>query len=445
MASMVARPIHTGPLNWLPHTTMPFTALGLAPTLAQAAAQLGWTTPTAIQSAALPAVLSGADLLATAPTGSGKTAAFVLPLLQLWQSRPNTQTQRNRATTLLLLVPTRELAAQLVDVILQLTPSLTSHPKVVTAVGGVSINPQMMALRGGADVVVATPGRLLDLVEHNALSIASVQYLVLDEADRLLDLGFAGELDRVLALLPKHRQTLLFSATFPAVVEQLASRWLTEPQRIAISGDAPAPATIEQRVMLVDASRRAQLLRKLIRDHGWKQVLVFVASQYAADHLARKLHQGELYATSFHGGLSQGARRQTLSEFKQQRWDVLVTTDLAARGLDVEQLPVVVNFDLPRSATDHTHRIGRTGRAGAPGLAISLVSPQTEAHWRLIARRQDLTSLPLEILPGFEPTESPSTSIQDPNGTGGIKGKRPSKKDKLRAAAALADRPAPDA
>jgi superfamily II DNA/RNA helicase len=421
---------------------MPFTALGLAPTLAQAAAQLGWTTPTAIQSAALPAVLSGADLLATAPTGSGKTAAFVLPLLQLWQSRSNAQ--RNRATTLLLLVPTRELAAQLVDVMQQLTPSLTSPPKIVTAVGGVSINPQMMALRGGADVVVATPGRLLDLVEHNALSLAAVQHLVLDEADRLLDLGFAHELDRVLALLPGRRQTLLFSATFPSAVEQLASRWLTEPQRIAISGDAPAPATIEQRVMLVDASRRAQLLRQLIRDHGWKQVLVFVASQYAADHLARKLHQGELFATSFHGGLSQGARRQTLSEFKQQRWDVLVTTDLAARGLDVEQLPVVVNFDLPRSATDHTHRIGRTGRAGAPGVAISLVSPQTSAHWQLIARRQGLTSLPLEILPGFEPTESLPASTQDPHGTGGVKGKRPSKKDKLRAAAALADRPASD-
>ncbi|WP_291010192.1 DEAD/DEAH box helicase [Hydrogenophaga sp.] len=422
---------------------MPFTALGLAPTLAQAAAQLGWTTPTAIQSSTLPVVLSGADLLATAPTGSGKTAAFVLPLLQLCLSRTNAE--RLRATTLLVLVPTRELAAQIFDVIQQLTQSLESRPKVVTAVGGVSINPQMMDLRGGADVVVATPGRLLDLVDHNALSLSEVQHLVLDEADRLLDLGFANELDRVLALLPKHRQTLLFSATFPAVVEQLASRWLIEPKRIAIAGPSPGPATIEQRVILVDASRRAQLVRKLIREHGWERVLVFVASQYAADHLARKLHQGELYATSFHGGLSQGARRQALGEFKQQRWDVLVTTDLAARGLDVEQLPVVINFDLPRSATDHTHRIGRTGRAGAPGLAISLVSPETEAHWRLIARRQDLTGLPIEVLPGFEPTESAPTNDQDLQGTGGIKGKRPSKKDKLRAAAALTNRPLPDA
>ena len=443
MASMVARPKRTGPLNWLPHTAMPFTALGLAPNLAQAAAQLGWTTPTAIQSATLPAVLSGADLLATAPTGSGKTAAFVLPLLQLCASRLSGE--RQRATTLLVLVPTRELAAQIVDVIQQLTPSLASQPKVLSVVGGVSINPQMMALRGGADVVVATPGRLLDLVEHNALSLSAVQHLVLDEADRLLDLGFSNELDRVLALLPQRRQTLLFSATFPAAVEQLANRWLIEPQRMTIAGDTPAPAAIEQRAILVDASRRAQLLRQLIRDHGWKRVLVFVASQYAADHLARKLHQGELYATSFHGGLSQGARRQALGEFKQQRWDVLVTTDLAARGLDVEQLPVVVNFDLPRSATDHTHRIGRTGRAGAPGLAISLVSPQTEAHWHLIAKRQDLTSLPLEVLPGFEPTESAPANTQDPQGTGGIKGKRPSKKDKLRAAAALTTRPLPDA
>jgi superfamily II DNA/RNA helicase len=414
---------------------MPFTALGLAPPLVQAAVQLGFLAPTPIQSVTLPAALAGHDVLATAQTGSGKTAAFALPLLQLWQDVP--AASRQRATTALVLVPTRELAAQVGEVLSGLASRLKLRPKVAVVFGGVSINPQQMALRGGADIVVATPGRLLDLVAHNALTLSSVQRLVLDEADRLLDLGFTDELERVLALLPEKRQTLLFSATFPAAVETLAGRMLREPQRIDVAGETRTPTAIEQRAFMVDAPRRAQLLRQLIREHGWERVLVFVASQYAAEHLARKLHQGDVFATSFHGGLSQSARKQTLREFKEKRWDVLVTTDLSARGIDIEQLPVVVNFDLPRSAVDYTHRIGRTGRAGASGLAISFVTPAAEAHWRLIAQRQGL-SLLLETLPGFEPTETAAPSPLDPQGTGGIKGKRPSKKDKLRAAAGLA-------
>jgi superfamily II DNA/RNA helicase len=214
---------------------------------------------------------------------------------------------------------------------------------------------------------------------------------------------------------------------------------LREPQRIAVAAVASDAAVIEQRVFEVDDKRRAQLLRQLIKDHGWERVLVFVGSQYTAEHLAAKLHKGDVFATSFHGGLSQGARKQTLQEFREKRWDVLVTTDLAARGLHIEQLPVVVNFDLPRSATDYTHRIGRTGRAGESGLAISFVTAASEAHWRVIEKRQGL-SLPREQLPGFEPTETATGSIQDPAGTGGIKGKRPSKKDKLRAAAAQKDK-----
>lgn len=412
---------------------MPFLALGLAPALAHAAAELGFSSLTPIQSEAIPAVLSGGDLLATAQTGSGKTVAYALPLLQrlVGAALPSGR-RRVRA---LVLVPTRELAAQAGEVIRSLAQDLPARPKVAVAFGGVSINPQMIALRGGADVMVATPGRLLDLVEHNALQLHDVEMLVLDEADRLLDLGFAEELTRILGLLQPRRQNLFFSATFPVAVQALANELLVEPRRIDLPPSLPtSDAVVLQRAILVDSTRRATLLRHLILTHAWQRVLVFVATQHAAERLAAKLHRGDLYATSFHGGLSQGTRQQALSEFKEKRWDVVVTTDLAARGIDIASLPVVVNFDLPRSAVDHVHRIGRTGRAGEGGIAVSLVSPGTLAHWRLIEKRQGM-SLPLEVLTGFEPTEvAPAPSP----GEGGIKGRRPSKKDKLRAAAAAA-------
>jgi ATP-dependent RNA helicase RhlE len=412
---------------------MPFTSLGLAPELAQAAADLGFSTPTPIQTQAIPAVLNGADLLATAQTGSGKTAAFALPLLQRWLAVSRAHSPRQ--TTALVVVPTRELAAQVGEVVRSLAQGLSTRPKIAVVFGGVSINPQLMALRGGADIVVATPGRLLNIVQHNALRLANVEMLVLDEADRLLDLGFADELQAVLALLPPVRQNLFFSATFPPTVQALAGQLLNHPQRVDVPAAEPADQpVILQRVFAVDPNRRTQLLRKLIKENGWERVLVFVATQYAAERVAAKLHQGDLFATSFHGGLSQGARKQTLQEFKEKRWDVLVTTDLAARGIDISQLPVVVNYDLPRSAVDYVHRIGRTGRAGENGLAVSFVSASTEAHFRLIEKRQGL-SLPREQVSGLEPTEEAPAAEA---GTGGIKGKRPSKKDKLRAAAALA-------
>ena len=338
---------------------MPFSSLGLTPALAQAAAGLGFTTPTPIQTEAIPAVLAGSDLLASARTGSGKTAAYALPLLQRWATMADQSPRRTKA---LVLVPTRELAAQVGEVLRSLAHSMTPRPRLIVAFGGVSINPQLMALRGGADLVVATPGRLLDLVDHNGLRLDAVETLVLDEADRLLDLGFADELARVLALLPAKRQNLLFSATVPPDVETMALQLLHDPVRVDVptpDNDAAAPLVL-QRAIAVDEPRRTQLLRQLIKDEGWKQVLVFVATQYAAERLATKLHQGEMYATAFHGGLSQGARQKTLDEFKAHRWDVLVTTDLAARGIHIEGLPVVVNFDLPRSPVDHVHRIGRT-------------------------------------------------------------------------------------
>ena len=405
---------------------MSFSALGLLPTLTQAAADQGFNEPTPIQAQAIPVVLRGADLLATAQTGSGKTAAYALPLLQRLAA-----TAPARAVPALVLVPTRELAAQVGEVLRSLAQALPRRVRMAVAFGGVSINPQLMALRGGADVVVATPGRLLDLVAHNALRLSGVQCLVLDEADRLLDLGFADELAKVLEQLPAQRQNLFFSATFPPSVQALALQILREPVRVDVPVAAVPEAVVLQRAIAVDARRRTQLLRQLIREEHWERVLVFVATQHMAEHLATKLHQGDVYATALHGGLSQGARQETLQAFKEKRWDVVVTTDLAARGIHIDQLPVVVNFDLPRSAVDYVHRIGRTGRAGHSGLALSFVTAEQQAHWRLIEKRQGL-SLPLEVVPGFEPVDVPPVAA----GNGGIKGKRPSKKDKLRAAAA---------
>jgi len=410
---------------------MPFSTFALAEPLLRAVSH--YPEPTRVQSEAIPVILSGGDVLATAQTGSGKTTAFVLPLLQRWISdgaNPN----RNRLLNTLILVPTRELAAQVRNVVHECSAHLPDRPKVISAVGGVSINPQMMALRGGADFVVATPGRLLDLVERNALSLSDVKSLVLDEADRLLDLGFSDELQRIFCLLPKQRQNLLFSATFPPKVEALSLEWLHEPTRISIVEEGGNAPDIEQRAICVDTDQRTPLLRHLIEVEDWKRVLVFVGSQYTAEHVAMKLRRNDIRAWAFHGDLSQSARSEALEDFKNSHFKVMVATDLAARGLDIVQLPVVVNYDLPRSADDYIHRIGRTGRAGESGVSVSFVTAGNDAHFRLIEKRNQL-SLPREEIEGFVPItvaeERPASAE-----TGGIKGRRKSKKDKLREAAA---------
>jgi superfamily II DNA/RNA helicase len=416
---------------------MSFSSLGLSESLLRAVAERNYTTPTPIQASAIPAALRGSDVWASAQTGSGKTAAFVLPILQqLGASRR----ERGRFVRALILVPTRELAAQIGESIRIYGRWLPVPVKTLVVYGGVSINPQMMALGGGADIIVATPGRLLDLVEHNAVSLSAVSTFVLDEADRLLDLGFADELNRIIALLPVRRQNLFFSATFPPAVQALAEALLHEPVRL----DVPeAPATtpdILQRAIEVDPPRRTQLLRHLIEQNKWTRVLVFVATKYATEHVAEKLRKAGIAAAAFHGELSQGARTQALADFKASKVQVLLTTDLASRGIDIVQLPVVVNFDLPRSAVDYTHRIGRTGRAGESGIAVNFISAGTHAHFQLIEKRHRLR-LEREQIEGFEPEE---LEVPAPP-TGGIKGKRKSKKDKLREAAARGENPAPTA
>jgi ATP-dependent RNA helicase RhlE len=408
-----------------------FESLGLSPALAHACAQAGFTTPSPIQVAAIPPLLRGQDLLGLAPTGSGKTAAFVLPLLQrLLANHPG----GFRRVRVLVLVPTRELAAQVGDVFLQLAPSSDRPLKVAVLHGGVSINPQMLRLRGGADIVVATPGRLLDLLDRNAVRLDAVQVLVLDEADRLLDLGFAAERERVLAALPARRQNLLFSATFPPEVQGLADLLLHDAVRVEAESQLAAVPDIEQKTIAVDAARRTELLRHLVQQGGWRRVLVFVATRYATEHVARKLASRGVQAAPLHGELSQSQRTGVLRELREGAVNVLVTTDLAARGIDVPGIAVVVNYDLPRSADDYVHRIGRTARAGARGIAVSFVSAGTEAHMRLIEKRQGVR-LPREQVAGFEPVDVEPPAPADA-GVGGIKGRRPSKKDKLRAAAA---------
>jgi len=415
---------------------MPFSSLGFSPALLPALlrgiTEKGYLAPTAIQAAAIPAILQGRDIVGSAQTGSGKTAAFALPMLQQLAEAPVSATRNIRG---LILVPTRELAAQVGEAIVSLAKYLPQRIKVAVVFGGVSINPQMMNLRGGADIMVATPGRLIDLVEHNALTLASTRMLVLDEADRLLDLGFGEELNRILALLPAKRQSLFFSATFPPAIEALAESLLNDPLRIEVAAVPLTEPDIVQRAIEVDPSRRTQLLRHLVQTEGLSRVLVFVATKHAAEIVADKLRKADIEAEPFHGELSQGKRNQVLQDFKLKALQVVVATDVAARGIDIAELPVVVNYDLPRSSVDYTHRIGRTGRAGKTGVAISFVSANTEAHFRLIEKRQGL-SVPREQVAGFEPVESRQPTATDPSLTGGIKGIRPSKKDKLREAAA---------
>jgi ATP-dependent RNA helicase RhlE len=432
-----------------------FQSLGLNADMAQRAARAGWQHATAIQQQAIPAVLAGRDVLAQAPTGTGKTAAFLLPLLQTLLNDAAVLAPRARGervpVCLLVLSPTRELATQTADIAQALAPAL----KTVLTVGGLSINPQMMALRGGAHVLVATPGRLLDLLRQNAVQWPSLQAVVLDEADRLLDAGFADETTRVMRLLPKQRQTLMFSATVPDSVLDLAKSWLRDPLHLRVDvGDVPSsqgqtgadPAAagavaltrtasieqITQRAIVVDTPQRTALLRHLITQERWQRVLVFVATQYASEHVANKLRQAGLSAASLHGQLSQGRRAQALADFQNGKITVLVATDLAARGIDVVGLGAVVNYDLPRSAVDHVHRIGRTGRAQTSGLAVSFIAadaPGSEAHFRLIEKRQQ-QRVSREQIAGFEPSALPTPLPADSNG--GVKGKRKSKKDKLR-------------
>ena len=417
---------------------MSFNDLGLSPELLRALKPKTYPAPTPVQQEFIPAALTGQDIWVTAPTGSGKTVAYALPLIERLTRSGLTQSiqegRNQRALQSMVLVPTRELAIQVGLTFTSLSAHLGKLCKVTVVFGGVSINPQMMGLRGGADILIATPGRLLDLLDHNALKLSQVQTLVLDEADKLLELGFQDELGQILAKLPHKRQNLFLSATRPNSIESLAQSLLHNPLEIHIESTTLQPAVIAQRAFYTDTPQRTQLLKHLIKTDHLKQLLVFVATQHSSEIVAAKLRIAGIAAEPFHGQLSQGKRQQVLADFKAHRVKVVLATDLAARGLDIEKLPAVVNYDLPRSAVDYTHRIGRTGRAGEAGLAISFVCPETLHHWNLIEKRHNV-KLALETIQGFEATQAVP---EQGSANGGIKGKRPSKKDKLRQMAASA-------
>ncbi|MEG1120837.1 MAG: ATP-dependent RNA helicase RhlE [Citrobacter sp.] len=349
---------------------MSFDSLGLNPDILRAVAEQGYREPTPIQQQAIPAVLEGRDLMASAQTGTGKTAGFTLPLLQhLITHAPHGKGRR--PVRALILTPTRELAAQIGENVRDYSKYLNIRSLVVF--GGVSINPQMMKLRSGVDVLVATPGRLLDLEHQNAVKLDQVEILVLDEADRMLDMGFIHDIRRVLAKLPAKRQNLLFSATFSDDIKSLAEKLLHNPLEIEVARRNTASEQVSQFVHFVDKKRKRELLSQMIGQGNWQQVLVFTRTKHGANHLAEQLNKDGIRSAAIHGNKSQGARTRALADFKSGDIRVLVATDIAARGLDIEELPHVVNYELPNVPEDYVHRIGRTGRAAATGEALSLV------------------------------------------------------------------------
>nr|WP_297457394.1 DEAD/DEAH box helicase [uncultured Halomonas sp.] len=376
---------------------MSFSELGLRDELVRAVEEQGYTTPTPIQLKAIPAVLKGGDLLASAQTGTGKTAGFTLPLLQRLADGPRPQARRIRA---LVLTPTRELAAQVGESVATYGRHLKLRSHVIF--GGVGAQPQIDAIRPGLDVLVATPGRLLDLHQQRHVDLSQVETLVLDEADRMLDMGFIHDIKKLLRLLPAKRQNLLFSATFSDEIQQLAGKLLDNPTLIEVARRNTTAESVDQAIYRVDREQKRELLAHLIQRHQWYQVLVFTRTKHGANRLAEQLGKQDIPAMAIHGNKSQSARTRALASFKDGSLQVLVATDIAARGLDISELPHVVNFELPNVAEDYVHRIGRTGRAGSEGQAISLVCVDEHGLLRNIERliKRDL---PKHIEPGFEP------------------------------------------
>ena len=412
-------------------TPATFTELGLITPLLARLAELKYQQPTPIQAQAIPSVLAGRDLIAGANTGSGKTATFALPMLQhlSQQRRANiSSSSKGNYVTRLILVPTRELAKQVADSIKSYAVHFNGEIKTVAVFGGVSVNTQMLTLRGGTDILVATPGRLLDLISSNAIKLDKVNTLVLDEADRMLSLGFAEELNALLALTPNKKQILLFSATFPEQVKSLTQELLNNPIEIQLqSADA---STLVQRVFTVNKGEKTAVLAHLIKENQWRQALIFVNAKHHSEHLAEKLAKRGITAAVFHGDKGQSERSRVLDGFKAGDIEVLIATDIAARGLDIEKLPVVINFNLPRSPSDYMHRIGRSGRAGEVGLAISLIDHEDFHHFTVIEKKNKIR-LEREQVAGFEADEISKDSIlavekpmAAPEGTGKKKRKK---------------------
>ncbi len=382
---------------------MSFKSLGLSEALLKAVNKQGYTNPSPIQEKAIPLILEGKDILASAQTGTGKTAGFTLPMLQILSQG---QQLRHRPIRALVLTPTRELAAQVYDNVRSYSAFLDIKSTVIF--GGVNQKPQVSTLRNGVDILVATPGRLLDLESQRALSLAKIEILVLDEADRMLDMGFKRDIDKIMRLMPSRRQNLLFSATFSREIKNLANGILNHPVQVEATPENTTVEAIKQKAFRVAKNKKPGLIIKLISEGNWKQVLVFTRTKHGANNLCKKMVSAGITALAIHGNKSQGARTKALAGFKNNKVRVLVATDIAARGLDIPLLPHVVNFELPNISEDYIHRIGRTGRAGASGEAISLVSADETTFLRDIEKLVG-ERIPVEILEGFEPDPNAST------------------------------------
>ncbi len=378
---------------------MTFKDLGLSQALLNAIERKGYDTPSPIQEKCIPVVLEGKDVLASAQTGTGKTAGFALPMLQQLAQQPQ---KHNRPVRALILTPTRELAAQVLEDVNDFGKAVDMRAAVIF--GGVSQVPQVKAIRNGVDVLVATPGRLLDLIDQRLLSLSNVEILVLDEADRMLDMGFLRDIKRVLALLPTRRQNLLFSATFSKDIKKLAQSFLNNPVMVEATPENTTVEKIEQRTIRVDKERKTSLTIKLISEGNWQQVLIFTRTKHGANRLSEKLEKANITSAAIHGNKTQNARTAALAGFKTGKVRVLVATDIAARGLDIPLLPHVINFELPNIPEDYVHRIGRTGRAGATGEAISLVGGDEVDYVKAIEKLLG-EKLSRDVIPGYEPLD----------------------------------------
>lgn len=398
---------------------MSFDSLGLSTPILEAVKAQGYSEPSPIQAKAIPAVLEGRDVMAAAQTGTGKTAGFTLPILELLSRGERVQGNQVRA---LILTPTRELAAQVHDNVASYSRNLPLRSTVVY--GGVKISPQMMKLRKGVDVLVATPGRLMDLYQQNAVRFKQLEVLVLDEADRMLDMGFIHDIKKIMALLPAKRQNLMFSATFSDPIRKLAKTIVHNPVEVSVSKANSTAPTVKQWIVPVDKKQKTDLLIKLIQDNDWQQALVFSKTKHGANKLTKKLEEAGIRAAAIHGNKSQSARTKALNDFKDGRVKILVATDIAARGIDIDQLPQVVNFDLPNVAEDYVHRIGRTGRAGATGQAVSLVAAD---EFGLLVEIERLIKnlLDREYVDGFEPDHVLPESVLNQRPVKASKPKKP--------------------
>jgi len=404
---------------------MSFTTLNLSTPIQKVLTEKNYVKPTPIQEKVIPLVLERHDVMAKAQTGSGKSASFVLPVLELWSQNIS---EGKAKIKILVLTPTRELTLQVAAYFSLFGSYLARKPKVVSIIGGESIGDQLYAIQKGCDVLVATSGRFLDVLSKKQMNLSHIEYLILDEADKMLNLGFSEELDLILEAIPSQRHNLLFSATYPQKMLDIAAKITQNPIQVELKDEAATVEKIQQRVIEVNPENRGPLLRHLMKKEKWKSILVFMANKRATDNIAEKFRKRGYLAESFHGDLTQEDRNHTLDQFKAKKIQILFATDLVSRGLDIDDISCVINYDLPRSPADYIHRIGRTGRAGKSGLAVTFIGHEEQEHFKLIEKRSDI-KLEREQIQGFElKGDAPLKE----KGKAPVKGKRKSKKDKLR-------------